>query len=55
MTQTSQLADIIKLFDESSCSKKLLTKHNNNYLPIYSIQAFEEANKPFHFGVICHL
>ena len=52
MTATTQLADIIKLFDETSCSQKLLTKHDNNYLPIYSIQAFEEANKPLHLGVI---
>ena len=52
MTQMTRLADIIKLFDETSCSQKLLTKHDNNYLPIYSIQAFEEANKPLHLGVI---
>ena len=53
MTATTQLADIIKLFDETSCSQKLLTKHDDNsYLPIYSIQAFEEANKALHLGVI---
>ena len=52
MTQRTQLADIIKLFDETPCSQKLLAKHDNNYLPIYSIQAFEEANKPLHLGVI---
>ena len=52
MTPTTQLADIVKLFIETSCSQKLLTKHDNSYLPIYSIQAFEEANKPLHLGVI---
>ena len=48
----TQFTDIIKLLDETSCSQKHLTKHDDNYLPIYSVQAFEEANKKLHLGVI---
>ena len=52
MTQP-QLDHIARIFEQTASPRKLLTKHSGKYLPVYSVQAFDEANKPFHWGVTC--
>ena len=52
MTQP-QLDHIARIFEQTASPRKLLTKHGGKYLPVYSVQAFDEANKPFHWGVTC--
>jgi len=46
----SKFDDIIKLFDTVTPPKKLLCKHENHYIPIYSVKAFNEHNRQFHMG-----
>ena len=47
----AQIQEVIRVLDTVEPPKKLLTQHENHFIPIYSVQAFEDAGKPFRMGV----
>ena len=47
----SKLNDIIAILDSVSPPHRLLTAYDDHYIPLYSLQAFQALDKPFHMGV----
>ena len=46
------LTDVTNTLENTRPPNELLCKYENHYIPIYSIQAFQDLNRPFHMGVI---
>ena len=47
----SELDDIVTTLDLVSPPQTLLAAHGDDYIPVYSLQAFQHLDKPFHMGV----
>ena len=47
----SKLNDIVSILDLVSPPHRLLTAYDDHYIPLYSLQAFQDLDKPFHMGV----
>ena len=47
----SKLNDIIAILESVSPPNRLLTAIDDHYIPLYSLQAFQALDKPFHMGV----
>ena len=47
----SKLNDIVSILDLVSPPHRLLTAYDDHYIPLYSLQAFQGLDKPFHMGV----
>ena len=50
-SKMSKLNDIVTILESVSPPHRLLTAHDNHYIPLYSLQAFQALDKPFHMGV----
>merc|ERR1712126_28997 len=44
------LTDITNVLENTRPPNELLCKYENHYIPIYSVQAFQDLNRPFHMG-----
>ena len=53
-SKMSKLNDIVSILDLVSPPHRLLTAYDDHYIPLYSLQAFQGLDKPFHMGVGLH-
>ena len=50
-SKMSKLNDIVTILQSVSPPHRLLTAYDDHYIPLYSLQAFQTLDKPFHMGV----